>query len=279
MSKTKILFINSEIEPYMPATHLAVIGRMLPQALQDLGHDIRVFMPRFGNINERRNQLHEVIRLSGQNLVINESDHSLVLKVASHSSMHTQIYFIDNEEFFSQRGAYRDKKGNEYTDQAERCLFYARGVAETIKNLRWTPDIIYCQGWFAAAAPMFIKKSMHDNVSFRNAKVFLALFDNPFKNEWAASTSHILKTNGVTKSDIADIKDKKVGYKDLCKLATKFSDGIIVSETNVDNELIENAKALGKTILDVSGQEDFDAETYSNFFESFFPKEETPEDE
>lgn len=279
MKKTRILFINTEVEPYLSAGHLADLGRKLPQAIQDSGHEIRVFMPRFGCINERRNQLHEVIRLSGQNIVINEADHSLVIKVASLASMHTQVYFIDNEDYFTSKNTYCNKKGNEYSNQVERCLFYARGVAETVKKLRWTPDIIYCQGWFAAVAPMYLKKSMHDAPCFKNAKIILALFDNAFKTEWPINTSQILKTNGVTKADIADIKDKKVSYVDLCKLATKFCDGIIVTDSGVDSEIIENAKSLEKPILDVSNNDELNAEAYNKFFESFFPKEDSGEDE
>jgi len=279
MKKTRILFINSEVEPYM-ASRLATLGKQLPQALQDSGHEIRVFMPRFGSINERRNQLHEVIRLSGQNLVINETDHALVLKVATHASMHTQVYFIDNEDYFSSRGDIADKKGVEYQDQVERCLFFARGVAETVKKLRWSPDIIYCQGWFAAVAPMFLKKSMHDMPCFKNAKYFLALFDNAYQKEWSITTAQILKTPGVTKADISDIKDKAVSCTDLCKLATKFCDGIIVTDPGVDQEIIENAKNTGKAVLDVSEHKEVNAEIYSNFFDSFIKSgENSTEDE
>ncbi|MCF0180128.1 MAG: glycogen/starch synthase [Bacteroidales bacterium] len=279
MSKTKILFVNSEVEPFLQTGKVAQHGNLLPQALQDLGHEIRVFMPRFGTINERRNQLHEVIRLSGQNLVINDSDHSLVLKVASLSSVRTQVYFIDNEEYFSTRSTYSDKKGNEYADQVERCLFYARGVAETVKNLRWTPDIIFCQGWFAAVAPMYIKKTMHDSQCFKNAKIFLALYDKTFKTDWPVNTSQILKTSGVTKADVAEIKDKKVSCKDLLRLATRFCDGIIVADKGVDQDVVENAKTLGKSILDISDNSEINVEQFSNFFESFFPKEVISEEE
>lgn len=273
MSKTRILFINTEVEPYMPSGRLADLGRMLPQAMQESGHEIRIFMPRFGTINERRNQLHEVIRLSGANLVINEADHPLIIKVASLMPQRIQVYFIDNDEYFTQKNVYCNDEGIEYPDQVERCLFFARGVAETVRKLRWTPDIIYCQGWFASVAPLFFKKTMGDDPCFKKAKIVLGLFNNAFSTPWSERTSQILKVEGVTKSDIADIKDKQINHTQLCKFAIKYSDGIIVTDSGIDPEIIEFAKASGKSVLDVSANSEIDGETYSNYFDSFLPEE------
>lgn len=278
MSKTKILFINTEVEPYMPSGRLADLGRMLPQAMQGSGHEIRIFMPRFGTINERRNQLHEVIRLSGANLIVNEADHPLLIKVASLMPERIQVYFVDNEEYYTHRGVYCDKKDNEYPDQVERCLFFARGVAETVKRLRWTPDIIYCQGWFTAIAPMYLKKVMGDDPCFKNAKIVFGLYDNAFKNAWPNTTSNIVKVNGVTKSDISEIKDKTVDHTMLCKLAVKFSDGVVVTDPGINSDIVEYARNNGKTVLDVSANTEIDAEAYSDFFESFLPKQQKEEE-
>lgn len=273
MSKTKILFINTEVEPYMPSGHLADLGRMLPQAIQEAGHEIRIFMPRFGTINERRNQLHEVIRLSGANLVINEADHPLIIKVASLMPQRIQVYFIDNDEYFTQRNVYQDNNGNEYPDQVERCLFFARGIADTIRKLRWTPDIIYCQGWFAAVAPMFLKKAVGEDPCFKKAKIVFGLFNNAFSNPWPATTSHTLKVEGITKSDISDIKDKPVDHSTLCKFAIKYCDGIIVTDPGIDQSIIDYAESNNKKILDVSANSEIDSKVYSEYFESFFPTE------
>lgn len=272
MSKTRILFINTEVEPYMPSGRLADLGRMLPQAIQESGHEIRIFMPRFGTINERRNQLHEVIRLSGANLIINEADHPLLIKVASMMPQRIQVYFIDNDDYFTQRGVYTDNDGKEYPDQVERCLFFARGIAETVKRLRWTPDIIYCQGWFASVVPLYLKKAANDDPCFRKAKIVLDLFDNAFTTPWPATTSHTLKVEGVTKADISEIKDKPVDYNLLCKWAMKYCDGVIVSDQGVDPGLIEHAENTGKKILNVSGDTELDAEKYSDYFNSFYPE-------
>lgn len=253
----------------MPSGRLADLGRMLPQAMQESGHEIRVFMPRFGTINERRNQLHEVIRLSGTNLVINESDHPLIIKVASLMPQRIQVYFIDNEDYYTQRNVYCNNNGEEYTDQVERCLFFIRGVAETVHKLRWTPDIIYCQGWFTAVAPLFFKKTMSEDSCFKNAKIVFSLHDNAFKTPWSEKTAQILKIEGVTKNDISDIKDKQVDHTMLCKYAMKYSDGIVISDQGIDPEIVEFAKNSGKPILNVSANQEIDAEAYSNYFDSF----------
>lgn len=279
MSKTRILFINTEVEPYMPSGHLADLGRMLPQAIQESGHEIRIFMPRFGTINERRNQLHEVIRLSGANLIINEADHPLIIKVASLMPQRIQVYFIDNDDYFTQREVYCNAAGTEYQDQAERCLFFARGVAETVRKLRWTPDVIYCQGWFAAIAPLYLKKAFGEDPCFRNSKIVLGLFNNAYSTPWPTTTSHTLKVDGITKADLADIKDKTLDHTALCKFALKFCDGAVITDQGIDQDLIDAVKHSGKPILDVSDQQDIDAEVYSNYFESFFPKDSENEEE
>ena len=145
----KVLFVNSEIYPYLPEGPLADIGRYLPQGIQERKKEIRSFMPRYGCINERKNQLHEVIRLSGMNIIIGDVDRPLIIKVASIASARIQVYFIDNEDYFRRRQIYRDDDGTFFADNAERAIFFARGVLETVKKLRWAPDIIHCHGWIS----------------------------------------------------------------------------------------------------------------------------------
>ena len=150
---TKVLFIAQEITPYLPDSEIATLCRNLPQGIQERGHEIRTFMPKYGNINERRNQLHEVIRLSGMNLIINDTDHPLIIKVASIQSARMQVYFIDNDDYFQRKQVLTDDNGNEFEDNDERSIFFVRGVMETVKKLRWAPDIIHCHGWLTALAP------------------------------------------------------------------------------------------------------------------------------
>ena len=172
----KVLFINQEITPYVPETNMSVMGRDLPQKVQEAGLEIRTFMPKWGNINERRGQLHEVIRLSGMNLIIDDTDHPLIIKVASIPQSRIQVYFIDNDDYFTKRQMTTDEAGEEYADNGERAIFFARGVLETVKKLRWTPDIIHCQGWMSAVVPFYVKKAYHEEPSFANTKIVTSLF-------------------------------------------------------------------------------------------------------
>ena len=165
MAKKKILFISQEIMPYLPESEMAHIGRYLPQGIQEKGKEIRTFMPRYGCINERRNQLHEVIRLSGMNLIINDTDHPLIIKVASIQSARMQVYFIDNEDYFQRKHVITDEKGSFFPDNDERAIFFTRGVFETVKKLRWAPDLIYCQGWFTALVPLYLIKEQRIYIS------------------------------------------------------------------------------------------------------------------
>src|SRR3989339_2127568 len=168
MEKTKVLYISQEITPYLPESKMSIIGRQLPQGIQEKGKEIRTFMPRYGCINERRNQLHEVIRLSGMNLIIDDTDHPLIIKVASIQAARMQVYFIDNEDYFQRKFVLQDKNGAFFKDNDERAIFFARGVLETVQKLRWSPDIIHCHGWFTALVPLYIKKSF--NVFFSSRR-------------------------------------------------------------------------------------------------------------
>src|SRR5437016_2328075 len=163
MRKARVLFISSEIHPYLDLNEQSKVARFLPQGIQEKGREIRTFMPRYGCINERRHQLHEVIRLSGMNLIIDDSDHPLIIKVASIQSARMQVYFIDNEDYFARKETLTDAKGKMFDDNDERSIFFCRGVIETVKKLGWAPDIIHCHGWLTSLLPMYIKRSFRDN--------------------------------------------------------------------------------------------------------------------
>ena len=198
----KVLFITQEITPYVSESEMSLVGRNLPQAIQEKGREIRTFMPKWGNINERRNQLHEVIRLSGMNLIIDDTDHPLIIKVASIQSARLQVYFIDNEDFFQRKNTTVDDNGVEYDDNDERIIFFIRGVMETVKKLRWTPDVIHCQGWMTALAPLYIKKAYNDDPFFKNSKVVYSLFADDFQKPFNKAFADKLMIEGVEKSDV-----------------------------------------------------------------------------
>ena len=267
----KVLFITQEITPYVSESEMSLVGRNLPQAIQEKGREIRTFMPKWGNINERRNQLHEVIRLSGMNLIIDDTDHPLIIKVASIQSARMQIYFIDNDDYFQNRLQVIDENGVEYEDNDARAIFYARGVLETVKKLRWCPDVIHCHGWMTALAPLYIKKAYKDEPSFRDAKVVFSLYDNDFKQPFHSDFTSKLLLKGINKKDIADLKEP-IDYIALCKLAIDYSDGIIQQSEHVNEELMEYARQAGKPILGYQSPENF-ADACNDFYDQVWGAE------
>ena len=231
----KILFVNSEITPYLPESIVSNVGRYLPQGIQESGKEIRSFMPRYGNINERRNQLHEVIRLSGMNLVVNDIDRPLIIKVASISSARMQVYFIDNDDYFHRKFVYANEEGKFFEDNDERAIFFARGVLETVKKLRWKPDIIHCQGWISHILPLYLKKAYKDDPIFTDCKVVLSLYNEISEETFAEDINSKVILPGVKNKDL-DILKPANGIN-LAKLAIQNSDGIIYGSSELPAEL------------------------------------------
>ncbi len=259
----KILFINQEITPYVPESALSVMGRNLPQSMQEKGHEIRTFMPKWGNINERRGQLHEVIRLSGMNLIIDDTDHPLIIKVASIQASRIQVYFIDNDDYFTKRLMGKDENGNDYQDNGERAIFFARGVLETVKKLRWIPDIIHCQGWMSSVVPLYVKTAYHDEPSFENTKIITSLFEKEISGNIGDNFKKCLEFRDVTEESLKKYNDN-FDFDELSKLAIDYSDGIIEGSQGVNPSLIDYINKNGKPLLQYN-EEDF-ADRYNLFY-------------
>ena len=256
----RILFISQEISPYLAEeTPMRLLNRQLPEYFQSHGYETRTFMPKFGEINERRNQLHEVIRLSGMNLIIEESDHPLLIKVASIQSARIQIYFIDNDDLFHRRKGIADETGAEYADNDDRIIFYARGVLETVKKLRWTPDIILCSGWMSALAPLYLKKAFNDEPFFAKSKVVLMLDENEYKKPFPTRFTEKMRIEGISNIDVRSIDGFPVGYEELMRLAIDFSDAFVFAAPRVNQRLINYAETKGKPILPYEVTEDVTA--------------------
>lgn len=249
----RILFVTQEIFPFLEEeTSIRVRNRQLPEFFQSNGFETRTFMPKFGEINERRNQLHEVIRLSGINLIISGADHPLLIKVASIQSARIQIYFIDNDVYFHRRKGLVDANGVEFKDNDERSIFFARGTLETVKKLRWTPDVIYCSGWMAALVPLYVKKAYADTPFFANAKVILSLDDNEYQTPFSTKFVEKLLINGMLQSDVRSIAGLPVGYEDLMRLAIDYADAMVMASPSVNQRMYNYAHNSGKTILPYS---------------------------
>ena len=264
MEKAKILFVSQEILPYLKDSQMGYIGRHLPQGIQERGREIRTFMPRFGLINERRNQLHEVIRLSGMNLIIDDTDHPLIIKVASIQSARMQIYFIDNDDYFQRKYVFRDKNNKFYKDNDERAIFYSRGVIETVKKLGWAPDVIHCHGWLTSLVPLYIKKAYKDNPLFTDTKVIVSVYDDDFEELLNKDAAAKIKMDGITNKDLKHLK--KPDYLSMMKTAIDFADGIIVGSENVNAELMEYVNESNKPLLPHQAMDRF-IDAYNIFYD------------
>lgn len=265
MENNKVLFISQEITPYLPENSMSALCRNLPQGIQERGKQIRTFMPRFGNINERRNQLHEVIRLSGMNLIIDDTDHPLIIKVASIQAARMQVYFIDNEDYFSRKNTIVDNDGKEFEDNDERIIFFARGVLETTKKLRWAPDVVHCQGWFTALAPLYIKKTMTDDPYFSDSKVVYSVFDDDFSNNLDPRIKEKAMLEGVSEEDLKVLDP--ASFVNLTKLAIDNSDGIIKGSEKINPEIEQYIKDSGKPFLEYQPEETY-MDAYNEFYDN-----------
>ena len=265
----RVLFVNSEIFPYLPETDIANIGRYLPQGIQERKKEIRSFMPRYGCINERKNQLHEVIRLSGMNVVVNDVDRPIVIKVASIAAAKSiQVYFIDNEDYFHRKNIFCDDNGKFFEDNDERAIFFARGVLETVKKLRWAPDVIHCQGWISQILPVYLKKAYIDDPIFSNSKVVLSLY-NDTPGEFASDFKDKIAFGSITSEDLAPM-EKSDGIN-LAKLAASYSDGIILGSEDVPAEVVDFCKGAGLPILPYSAEAITSGsyiDDYNNFYDN-----------
>ncbi len=263
----KILYVCQEITPYLPESDEARLCRSLCQAMQERGNEIRTFMPRYGCINERRHQLHEVIRLSGMNLIIDDNDHQLIIKVASIPSARIQIYFIDNDDYFSRKAVLHDAEGKEFPDNDERAIFFARGVLETVKKLRWTPTIVHCHGWFASVVPLYLKQVFADDPIFRDVKVVVSLYDDAFRVPLDTGFGKKIASEGVKDENLSILDTPS--YENLCRFVMTYADGIVIASPRVSEEAKRLAAESGKPVLeelDPEAPEFFD--NYNRFYEA-----------
>lgn len=265
--KLRVLFVTQAITPFMPETEMSLVGRHLPQGIQERDCEIRTFMPNFGSINERRNQLHEVIRLSGMNLVIDDTDHQLVIKVASIQPARMQVYFIDNDDYFSRKFALSEK-GKEFEDNDERAIFYSRGVVETVKKLGWAPDIIHCHGWFTSLVPFYMRKIFDNEPLFENGfKIIYSIYNDKFQKSLNEELPTKLIEDGVYPEDVALIETPS--WENLMKFACEYSDGVIVGTKLLDKNVANYLEGLEKPILNYQNPENY-IDKYADFYDKLF---------
>jgi len=263
MQKTRVLYITQEIVPFLPESEISSTVRTLAQGVHERDKEIRIFMPRFGVINERRHQLHEVIRLSGMNLIVNDVDHPLIIKVASVPQARMQVYFIDNEEFFKRKRTYTDEDEKFFKDNDERAIFFCRGVVETVKKLGWTPDIVHCHGWMTGFLPLYLKKMYADDPHFSNAKIIYTPYAEEFSGNLDAKLMDKLNFDNITNEDIDFLKTPNA--LNLNKTGAQWADAISIGSETINSDLISYIKDSGKPVLDYQTEETL-VDTHQEFY-------------
>lgn len=255
MKDKKILYVSSELTPYFPENPIARTSLELSKQMNEMGHDVRVFMPCFGNINERRHQLHEVIRLSGMNLVINDMNQPLIIKVASIPKARLQVYFIDNDEYFKRKGGYEDNSGNLYADNDERMLFFIRGVLETVKKLNWSPDIIHVHGWMSALLPLYSKTYYKDEPIFNDTRIISSVYDMGYEGALDEAMIQKIGMDGIDVSQLNYMQEPT--FLNLTRLMVEHSDGVIKGDESLPDNLNGLLDETDKPVLDYLGYEQF----------------------
>lgn len=280
-NNAKILYVCQEMVPYLPENAISDLCRRLPQAMQERGSEIRIFMPRWGCINERRNQLHEVIRLSGMNLIIDDTDHQLIIKVASIPSARVQVYFIDNDDFFKRKATWveptpeGDISGADtpvyYADNDERAIFFARGVLETVRKLRWAPNVVHCHDWFTAIVPIYLRRIFKNDPIFRDLKIVVSVYDHAFPGELGTGLAGKLTQEGFKGDDLAALE--RPDYEGVMKFAIQYADGIVLGspDAGIAPGLLSYIRESGKPVLAYAGGENYE-DTYAQFYDQILEK-------
>lgn len=261
MSKLRILYVASEINPFLETSAVADFVRKLPQAMQEMGMEIRILVPRFGLINERKNRLHEVVRLSGINIPVGDDEKPLVIKVASIPTAKMQVYFIDNEDYFHRKSVFHDKQNKFYEDNDERAIFFCKGVIETVRKLGWAPDIVHCNDWITSLIPLYLKTTYKNDPLFVNTKTVFSIYNNAFDHKFGDDLVEKVKMMDIEDEMLSGLKS--ADYFGFLKLATKFSDVVLKAEDTEIDGLFDDKK--NEKIETMGAGEDF-SESYYNLY-------------
>lgn len=265
MKDKRILYVSSEVVPYLAENEVSLMSYDVPKMVNDQGGQIRIFMPRYGNINERRHQLHEVIRLSGMNLVVNDLDMPLIIKVASIPKERIQVYFIDNDEYFKRKATFTDEDGVMFPDNDERAIFFAKGVVETVKKLNWVPDIIHVHGWMAAMLPVYLKHYYKNEALFSETKIVTSVYSQSFDGDLDVNMINKVKLDGIPAEAILDLE--KPDYENIIKTTVQHSDAVIIASDSLSSSLTKYIESSGKPFLSFVPKDAF-AEAYSDFYKN-----------
>ncbi|WP_322551345.1 glycogen/starch synthase [Flavobacterium psychraquaticum] len=265
MEDKRILYVSSEVVPYLAENEVSLQSYEMPKMINELGGQIRIFMPRYGNINERRHQLHEVIRLSGMNLVVNDMDMPLIIKVASIPKERIQVYFIDNDEYFKRKATFSDEEGVLYPDNDERAIFFAKGVVETVKKLNWVPDVIHVHGWMASLLPVYLKHYYKDEGIFAETKIISSVYEQGFEGELDSELLNKILFDNIEKEAVELIE--KPTYENLMKLSVMHSDAVVVGSEALSPTLTKFIESSNKPFLPFAAKDTI-KEAYTSFIKN-----------
>jgi len=263
MEDKRILYVSSEVVPYLSENEVSTMSYDVPKMINDQGGQIRIFMPRYGNINERRHQLHEVIRLSGMNLVVNDLDMPLIIKVASIPRERIQVYFIDNDDYFKRKATFSDEDGVLFSDNDERAIFFAKGVVETVKKLNWVPDIIHVHGWMASLLPVYMKYFYKDEALFANTKIVTSVYSQSFEGNLDIELKKKVCFDGIPNEVLIDLEIPT--YENIIKTSISHSDAVIIASELISPSLTKFIESSQIPFLPFAAKDKF-AEAYTEFY-------------
>ena len=265
MSKKRILFVTQEMKPYTALSEISELVKRLPQFVHDKGIEIRVLMPKYGTINERRHRLHEVVRLSGMNIIVDDDDYPLIIKVASLPGARLQVYFLDNEEFFKRKFIFEDDKGKYFDDNADRMVFFCKGVLETVKKFGWPPDLIHCHGWMTSLIPLYLKTVYKDDPIFQNTKIVYSAYNNEVEKTFSKK---FFEKAAINNLELEDLKDFENGSGiNLNGGALACADAVIEGSEELAKSVSESISSLEVPVLNYVNEEEY-LPAYLDFYKS-----------
>ncbi len=271
MDKKRVLIITQEMKPYTALSEISEIARKLPQYCQDSGMEIRVLMPRFGTINERRHRLHEVVRLSGMNIIVDDDDYPLVIKVASLPGARMQVYFLDNEDFFKRKQLFADDDGKPFQDNADRMIFFCKGAIETVKKFGWSPDIIHCHGWMTSLVPLYLKTVYKNEPLFKSSKVVYSLYDTTYEETFSENFFQKAAINNMEDNELKEYKGS-AGIT-LHDGASKLSDAVILGSESLNGNVTKKITEWGVPVLGFQAEENY-LNAYLEFYNTLMEEKE-----
>lgn len=275
MSKKKVLFVTQEMKPYTVLSQVSEVARRLPQHVQENGMEIRILMPRYGTINERRHRLHEVVRLSGMNIIVDDDDYPLIIKVASLQEARMQVYFLDNEDFFKRKQVFENKDGKPFEDNADRMVFFCKGVMETVKKFGWPPDVIHCHGWMTSLVPLYLKKAYSNEPLFQNTKTLFSVYNETLEDTFDKEFITKAKINNLNDEDLSPYQlDGRIS---LHEGAVTYADGVVLASEETTSSVLDTLKSFDdKPVLEYPGAEDY-LDTYLAFYQTILSETEVAE--